>query len=164
MARMNWDRVRKESQARRSGSEWVGSDGPGLGPTAVSKPPSIRKASFGRSPLSRIPGCACKKAVGFVGQHKKFCPLRKNHVPDVHSRTIPDPPNREYPLCIKKQLSAVSDFISSLQSQVNADHRSAESHQTNIRRLIQVLQDELRDPSNAKSDDDSSDDSSGWLK
>lgn len=164
MARMNWDRVRKESQARRSGSEWVGSDGPGLGPTAESKPPSIRKASLGRSPLGRIPGCACKKPVGFVGQHRKFCPLRKNHVPDVHPRTDPDRALGGYPECIKKQLSAVSDFISSLQSQVNADHRAAESHQENIRRLIQVLQDELRDPSNANSDDDSSDDGGGWLK
>ena len=127
MARMNWDRVRKESQARRSGSEWVGSDGPGLGPTAESKPPSIRKASFGRSPLGRIPGCACKKTVGFVGQHKKFCPLRKNHGPDVHPRTDPDRALGGYPECIKKQLSAVSDFISSLQSQVNADRRMAES-------------------------------------
>jgi len=145
MARMNWDRVRKENQARRSGSEWIASDGPGLGPTAESKPPSIRKAGFARSPLGRMPGCTCKKTVGYAGEHKKICPLRKSHVLDAHPRTTPDPTRREYPECIKKQLSAVGDFLSSLQSQMNADHRIAESHEKSIRRLIQVLQDELRD-------------------
>lgn len=155
MAKMRWDRVRKENQARRSGSEWVGSDSPGLGPAAFdSKPPLIRKAVFGRSCLVRMPGCACNKIVGFVGQHRKTCSLRTSPGP-VHPRTTSDPAHREYPECIKKQLSVVGDFLSSLQSQMNADHRIAESHQKNIRRLIQVLQDELRGTSNSKSDVDS---------
>ena len=28
-AKMNWDRLRKETQTRRSGSEWIGSDAVG---------------------------------------------------------------------------------------------------------------------------------------
>src|SRR5208337_2926442 len=119
MAKMRWDRVRKENQARRSGSEWVGSDGLGVGSVTFDlKPPLIRRAVFRISHLGRMPGCTCKKTVGFVGQHRKTCSLRTSPGSDVHPRTTPDPASREYPECIKKQLSAVGDFLSSLQSQM----------------------------------------------
>jgi hypothetical protein len=143
MARMNWDRVRKETQARRSGSEWVGSDDPGLGPTSGLGPSSPTKGFFEKNSLGRMPGCACRKTVGFLGQHKKFCPLRQSHGPVANPPTTRRP-HREYPDGIKKQLSALRDFLSSLQA--NADHRGGESHQNMIRRLIQVLQGELHDP------------------
>jgi hypothetical protein len=85
LAKMNWDRVKKESQERRSGAEWIGTDGPGLEPRGESKRPKrpspkppllIRPIVQGSTP-GGMPGCVCKKAVGFVGLHRKSCPLRK---------------------------------------------------------------------------------------
>lgn len=157
MARMNWDRVRKEDQARRSGSEWVGSDGLGPGnvtesrPPLVNRPPLIKRVALGRSLVNRMPGCTCRKTVGFNGQHKKFCPLRNRPKLNAHPQTHSEPVLTEYPERIKRQLSAVGDFLSSLQGQMNADDGIAESHQKNIRRLIQVLQDELLGTSNEES-------------
>lgn len=152
MARMNWDRVRKENQARRSGSEWIASGEQVSGLTAEPKPPFTRKVFSGRIPPCRMPGCACRKTTGFFGQHKKFCPLRKSPNPDVQTETTPNTARGEYPESIKKQLSAVSDFLSSLQSHMNAGTMIAEPHRKIIRKLIQVLQSELSDTSIVKSD------------
>ena len=150
MARMNWDRVRKESQAKRSGSEWIGSDDLGLIFSAEPSPPSTKRGGSRRSEFAKMPGCACQKAVGFVGQHRKICPLRKGPGLNVHPKAASDRTQKEYPQSIKNQLSAVGDFLSSLQSQMHADRRFTESHRQNTERLIQVLQEELRNTSNAR--------------
>ena len=42
-AKMNWDRVRKETQTRRSGSEWIGSDAVGVTPGKEIKPSRQRQ-------------------------------------------------------------------------------------------------------------------------
>jgi len=99
LAKMNWDRVRKESQERRSGSEWIGIDNaapqPGGKPLKPKGPSPTHPSpdhllprhlspmmpptrTVRRSPISRMPGCVCKKAVGFAGLHKKRCPLAKS--------------------------------------------------------------------------------------
>jgi len=144
MSKMNWDRVRKENQARRSGSEWISLDGSGYPPEP--DPPSTRKEVIRKKPSpARMLGCACKKTVGFVGQHKKRCPLRKDNVSDTPAWNTPDPVLGKHSDGIKKQLSALGDFLSSLETHANAGHRSDESHKETIRRLIQVLQDELRE-------------------
>jgi hypothetical protein len=148
MAKMNWDRVKKENQVRRSGSEWISSDDSGFTPEPDPLP--VRKAVFRRSLPARLPGCACNKRLGFVGQHRKKCPLRKDRAPNAFVQTGDSRAVREHPVCIKKQLSAVGDFLSSLQSQEKAGYRFDESHKVTVRRLIQVLQEELENASVTK--------------
>jgi hypothetical protein len=153
MAKMNWDRVKKENQVRRSGSEWISSDDSGFTPEPDPLPVSplpVRKAVFRRSFPARVPGCACNKRLGFVGQHRKKCPLRKDRAPNGFVQTGDSRVVREHPVCIKKQLSAVGDFLSSLQSQEKAGYRFDESHKVTVRRLIQVLQEELENASVTK--------------
>jgi hypothetical protein len=131
MTRMNWDRVRKEHQAQRSGSEWFGQDGL-LSETSLS-------ALQARS--GDVPGCTCNKKVGFIGQHKKYCLLRKRLKPtaSIRGRIVPTAPIN-YPQQIKDQLAALSDFFSSLEVLLKSGRGNAEVHRDNIRRLIKVLQ------------------------
>ena len=94
---MNWSRVRTENLSLLHGSEWVkpsddtlfslGSKGsenstgrqkkrkkkrPGSGLRRKSRP--IQNAV---NLAQSIAGCTCGKSLGFTGQHKKACPLRK---------------------------------------------------------------------------------------
>jgi len=133
MTRMNWDRVRKEHQAERSGSEWFGQDGL-LSETELS---TLQARSCS------VPGCTCNKKVGFTGQHKKYCLLRKRLKPTAMPRAIMASAPIQYPQQIKDQLSALSDFFSSLENQVKSGRGNAEVHRDNIRKLIRVLQAEL---------------------
>ena len=147
MAKMNWDRVKKENQVRRAGSEWISSDDSGFTPEQDPQP--VKKA-FRRSLPARVPGCACNKQLGFVGQHRKKCPLRKDSPRNAFVQTGDSRTVREHPVCIKKQLSAVGDFLSSLQRQEKAGYRFDESHKATVLRLIQVLQEELENASVTK--------------
>jgi hypothetical protein len=95
--KMNWDRVRKENLARLHGSDWVEID-PLLAGTATTftGPPTFapsplvnkrnRKSKKNKKNKSRRPkailplaarmlGCTCGKPTGFIGLHKKRCPL-----------------------------------------------------------------------------------------
>ena len=67
--KMNWDRVRKENQIFHHGSAWVEITDPPLRSKGQSK--ATRPIAIGR----KMPGCTCGKTVGFVGLHKKKCPL-----------------------------------------------------------------------------------------
>jgi len=158
MTNMNWDRVRKETQIKRCGSEWLGEDPwvPTIGPQTKapvgdgrgikSKSASHAGILSGSRPLNRIAGCTCKKAVGFNGQHKKTCPLRNGALRRVApQKSLKPAPAEEHTPRIKRQLSAVGDFLSSLERQTNANCAGAELHRENIRKLIQVLQKELND-------------------
>ncbi len=88
-AKMNWDRVRKESQTRRSGSEWIGSDAVGTTPGKEIK--SSRQRQYVQtgqpSGRSRMPGCFCGKVTGFRESHKKRCPLSKSLNLRINSRS-----------------------------------------------------------------------------
>lgn len=82
MSRMNWDRVRTETLARRHGSEWVsplGDSGAGKRKSSATKKKKKNKKKLRRRVAiklgPRIPGCTCDKRVGFSGQHRKLCPL-----------------------------------------------------------------------------------------
>jgi len=143
MAKMNWDRVRRESQAKRSGSEWIGSDDLGVTPIALEPRLPVTADAFPRrNAFRKMSGCLCTETVNFVGQHRKYCPFRKQSRSDAHLRISPQPFVRKNADCIRKQLSAVHDFLSTLQA--NEKDRTVESHQKNIRTLIRVLQEELR--------------------
>lgn len=69
--RMNWDRVRMENRAHRQGAEWIQPEDKGSGSDGRWHN-SVREA--GKTP---IPGCSCGKKVGFKGDHKAGCKLRK---------------------------------------------------------------------------------------
>lgn len=95
--RLNWERVRKENLSRLHGSEWVKpsddtllslawkSNENGKGKQKKNKKKKLGWGLKGKSrrlpkvvPLAkRMVGCTCGKAIGFTGQHKKSCPLRK---------------------------------------------------------------------------------------
>ena len=70
--KMNWDRVRKENLILKHGSAWVESG-------KVTDPPSGSKSKVQKANSRMLgpsmPGCTCGKATGFVGSHKKRCPL-----------------------------------------------------------------------------------------
>ena len=83
-AKMNWDRVRRETQAKRSGSEWIGSDAVGVMAGEEIKSSQQSKAVKRNRPFGqpRMPSCLCGKVIGFKGSHKKKCPLSKSsHLP-----------------------------------------------------------------------------------
>ena len=64
-AKMNRDRVRKETQTRRSGSEWIGSDAVG-NPTVLCTPPRcLHRKKDGTSP--NVPSFLFLQVFAFVG-------------------------------------------------------------------------------------------------
>ena len=79
--RMNWDRVRVETLAHVHGSEWIS---PFADATlAHNKKRSKKKQTRCKKivPLAaRMVGCTCGKAIGFIGLHKKRCPLCRPQV------------------------------------------------------------------------------------
>jgi len=156
MTSMNWDRVRKETQIKRYGAEWLGEDPwvPTIGPNEnapvgdlirnTSKSASHAGTLSGSRPLNRIDACTCKKAVGFSGQHKKSCPLHRGTLHRVaRQKGLTAASIEEHTPRIKRQLSAVRDFLISLESQTSPHCSGAELHREKIKTLIQVLQEEL---------------------
>jgi hypothetical protein len=93
MAKMDWWRVRLENLARRSGSEWIGSNGTGTGSSSEARLTG-KAASRGSMRAARMPGCTCGKAVGFAQQHKKKCALSNGHRPGAIPRTSRQPSTR----------------------------------------------------------------------
>jgi hypothetical protein len=144
--KMNWDRVRKENQSRRQGSEWIG-PALELKRDSGSKPSPTKKAAPARIHFGRVsmPGCTCKKTVGFIGLHKKKCPLGKGNQPQSLLPAKPGPTLRQFAECIQKvgQLAAVQDFLSSLQKKVNEDRTTSKADRVTARELIRVLQHDL---------------------
>src|SRR5712675_1310010 len=97
-AKMNWDRVRKENQTKRSGSAWIGLDAMGSTLSKTIKPSGKKKSPKKKHPVgwSRMPGCTCGKAIGFGGSHKKKCSQSINPRADSNSNQNP------FTECIKK--------------------------------------------------------------
>lgn len=145
-AKMNWDRVKKENQARRNGSEWP-EPVFNLKPGIKSKPSSTKKAAPARIRFGRvlIPGCTCEKAVGFIGLHKKKCPLSKGNLSQSDSHAKTGPTLRQFAECIQKvgQLAAVQDFLSSLRKKVDEDRTTSKADRVTARELIRTLQNDL---------------------
>jgi hypothetical protein len=117
-------------------------------------------------------GCTCKKAVGFIGLHKKKCPLSKNNQPqsDLHAES--GPTLRQFAECVKKvgQLSAVKNFLSFLQKEVDRDRKVGTVDRENAQQLIRTLQNELTNNPMRKPEDSHRMNSSheaelkGWLQ
>jgi hypothetical protein len=144
---MNWDRVRKENQSRRSGTEWIGSETLGLTTGAPLKPPRIRKADVGRTYFYKdiMPGCTCRKAVGFIGLHRKKCPLSKGHQPQSTLPAKSGPTLKQFADCIKRvgQLPATQNFLSILQKGVERDPKISKTDRQTAQQLIRALQEGL---------------------
>jgi len=68
--KMNWDRVHKEDLARKRGSEWVENER--MTSRSAARKPRLKPKQQG--PV--IQGCTCGKRIGFMGEHKRSCPLR----------------------------------------------------------------------------------------
>ena len=86
--KMNWDHVRKENLVQSHGSAWV--------PSVVELDRwNRKKKQQGRIRKRKVrvlrrvlghrmmPGCLCRKPIGFTGQHKARCPLRNTQA-DLH--------------------------------------------------------------------------------
>jgi len=81
--RMDWDRVRKENLSMRKGSEWVDPEPPPATNPGENRENSKQKSTNALSgPIGKaiyvppsLKGCRCGKRVGFIGAHKKRCPL-----------------------------------------------------------------------------------------
>jgi hypothetical protein len=78
--KMDWERVHKEDLARSRGSEWVepGSairqtGGPNRKKTVRTTKAKKRKGASNQRPP--MPNCTCGKPIGFIGLHKRRCPL-----------------------------------------------------------------------------------------
>jgi hypothetical protein len=144
-AKMNWDRVRKENQTKRSGSAWIGSDAVGSTPGKKIKPSGKRKSAKKSQPLgwSRMPGCICGKAIGFGGSHKKKCPRSNSR----HSRADSSSSHNPFAQCIKKagKLPPVRKFLSSLQTEVGLDHSIPVEDRQVAQKLIRALLESLGD-------------------
>jgi hypothetical protein len=155
--KMNWDRVRKENQSRRYGSEWIGSDAVGLIPGAEAKPSPKKKVASRRTPLDRVlmPGCTCRKKVGFGGLHKKSCPVSKSNKPQAELNANSLPTLRQFAECMKKtgKLSDLRSFLSILQKEVDVDGQVAKEDRVSALKLIQTLRDYLADVPSKKAEE-----------
>jgi hypothetical protein len=75
--RMNWDRVHKEDLARKRGSEWAEKEKTNSRAAAVKSRPKPGR----QEPV--IKGCTCGKRIGFIGEHKRTCPLRISRLGNI---------------------------------------------------------------------------------
>jgi hypothetical protein len=117
-AKMNWDRVRKETPTRRSGSEWIGSDAVGATPSKEIKPSRKRQSMKRSQPpgRSRMLDCKCGKVIGFRGSHKKKCPLSNG----LNLRVNSSANHNSFSECIRKtgELPPTREFLSSLETAI----------------------------------------------
>lgn len=72
--RMNWDRVRTDTLSRSHGSEWVESSSQ-TSKSARQKKKKKKKKKTAISLAAVMPGCTCRKPIGFIGLHRAKCPL-----------------------------------------------------------------------------------------
>ena len=151
---MNWDRVRKENQLQRSGSDWIGSDSvlaslqePRESPKKSSrKPLRATRTSGKRRRLNLVvanpmPGCTCNKPVGFASEHKKTCPLRVDGATVAH-HPIPDPTILNFAECIKKcgRTPEANEFVSKLLTGAQTNGANGSVQHEKLRVLLQVFQ------------------------
>lgn len=136
-AKMNWDRVRKESQSRRSGIDWIGQDstGPKLDPPHKQVP--TKSKSFKKFVPSRkiINGCTCKKTLGFKGEHKHSCPLKG----------LSNPTLEQFAGTVRKvdQRGLLASSLVSLRKDVDSNTKVSEQDRQESHGLIQFLLDRL---------------------
>lgn len=156
MAKMDWDRVRKENQSRRYGSEWIGSDAVSLKPGSESRPSPPRNTIPVGTRLGRttIPGCTCHKLAGFVGLHKKTCPMRKSNWNYDRLQANFSPTLQQFGASIKKvrQSSTLRSFLSILVTRIDADNMIRKEDREQVQKLIHILQDELADTPKKKTE------------
>jgi hypothetical protein len=138
-AKMNWDRVRKETQTRRSGSEWISADPVGATPGKEIKSSRQRQyvQTSQRSGRSRMPGCSCGKVIGFRGSHKKRCPLSKS----LNLRINSNSNRNSFSECIRKagKLPSTREFLSSLQTAIELARSFSEHDRQGALKLIRAL-------------------------
>ena len=144
-AKMNWDRVRRETQAKRSGSEWIGSDAVGVMAGEEIKSSQQRKAVKRSQPLGRpsMPGCFCGKVIGFRGSHKNKCPLSNSANLPINSRS-----NRNsFSECIKNagKLPPTREFLSFLQIAIEFAQGFSEQDRQGAVKLIRALLESVPD-------------------
>jgi len=80
--RMNWDRVRKENLVHLHGSEWVSPVANASLANDKKKTNKKKRLRLRKSvpPAALMVGCTCGKTIGFMGAHKKRCPLCRTQV------------------------------------------------------------------------------------
>ena len=144
-AKMNWDRVRKETQTRRSGSEWIGSDDLGATPGKEIKSSQQRSVVMRTHPLgrSRMPDCICGKLIGFKGSHKRKCPLsNSSHLPANSSlrRTSFSGSNNNV-----GKLPPTREFLSFLQTAIELARSFSEGDRQGALKLIRALLESIPD-------------------
>jgi hypothetical protein len=144
-AKMNWDRVRKETQTRRSGSEWISADPVGATPGKEIKSPRQRQYVQTGQPSgrSRMLGCTCGKAVGFRESHKKRCSLSKSSSARISCSSSYNP----FSECIKKagKFTPSWQFFASLQTVVGLARGIPEQDRQVALKLIRAILDVLSD-------------------
>ena len=110
--------MREESQTRRSGSEWIGSDAVLTAPGKEIKSSRQRQYEQTGQPSgrSRMPGRFCGKVIGFRGSHKKGCPLSKS----LNLRINSSSNRNSFSECIKKsgRLPSTREFLSPLETAI----------------------------------------------
>lgn len=158
--KMDWDRVRKETLARSHGSEWVRTGSRALKPKRKKKTKIRRKSVVGQA--RRMPGCTCGKMVGFKGEHKKRCPLRRPqelNAPRRIESILPSPSTGTVPAVVNKtsmKLSqfakalkgvrkggALRNFLSALLKMIANDKLSSNERKHTAERSIAAMLDEL---------------------
>jgi hypothetical protein len=157
-AKMNWDRVRKESQSRRSGIDWIGQDSSG---SKLDQPrkqvPTKSKDSKKFVPNRKIiTGCTCKKTLGFKGEHKQSCALKRQFSPTLEhfAETI----RRVDQRCL------LANALSSLLGDVYRNQNVREQDRKEAQILIRFLQDQLTGTGRLKPEMDTKIGSSGQAK
>ncbi len=149
-AKMNWDRVRKESQSRRSGSDWIGSDAMGPLPGLKMEKPQKNKAAKKIRPSgwSRAPKNASGKVIAPAGAR-----LEKSKIIDKTKLQAGASSSRNpFAECVKNagKLPPVGKFLSSLLNEVGISHGISIEDRQGARKLIRALQDSLADASTQK--------------
>ncbi len=136
-AKMNWDRVRKESQSRRSGIDWIGQDSTGSKPGLEYKQTPTRSKGFKKFIPNRkiITGCTCKKTVGFKREHKHSCPLKG----------LSNPTLEQFAGTIRKvdHRGLLASVLGSLRKDVDINTNVSVQDRQESDRLIQFLIDRL---------------------
>src|SRR5579871_4861076 len=143
-AKMNWDRIRKESLSRRSGVEWIGTDGtqPGI-KNKEDKPPMV--AASGKSFFAPIiiPGCTCKKPVGFKGAHKKSCPCNWKRKAGNDTNSQPSLDSFAETVGKADSRKLLANFLVSLQGELDSNRDVPEYDRKAAQSLLQLLRRKL---------------------
>jgi hypothetical protein len=146
-AKMNWDRVRKETQTRRSGSEWIGSDAVGATPSKEIRPSRQRQSLKRSQPpgRSRMLDRKCGKVIGFRGSHKKKCPLSNG----LNLRINSSANRNSFSECVRKteggELPPTREFLSFLETAIEIARSFPDRDQQGGLKLIRALLEAIPD-------------------